>query len=285
MIMKQQTYIANYPIRLLDFLVQIDCVYCIPNKVDTKNHFHYNYELHYITEGSIRFRLSFDKTVKVHSGEWLLIGGNVYHEEFVQTAPCGGYCFGFDIPKVTNGSPICVLQDMPYFKSGQDPWVEECLQKIMKESEEQKLGNEDCCKNLFALMLIHIFRSCVAEKNIIKPHSQQNRDVYPIIDSYFSRVFDYNGCHLCIEELAEELHASTRHVNRLLHAKYGVTFREKLLYTRMKFVAYLLKSTDHSIAEIANLCGYTVTYLIRSFKKTYGTTPAQYRKLYRTDTM
>ena len=155
---------------------------------------------------------------------------------------------------------------MPFIKSEQDPWVGECLHKIMKESEEQKLGNEDCCKNIFALMLIHIFRNCVAEKNIRKPRSKKNRDgylridSYRIIDSYFDRVFDCNGCNLCIEGLAEELHTSTRHVNRLLHARYGITFREKLLDTRMKFAAYLLKSTDQTIAEIANLCGYTVTY-------------------------
>ena len=282
---KQQLYIANYPIRLLDFDIQIDHLFFIPNKEDTKNHIHYNYELHYITEGSVLFRLSFDETVEVHSGEWLLIGSNVYHEEFVQTPYCSGYSFDFDIPKETNGSPICVLQNMPYFKSEQDPWVGECLHKIMKESEEQKLGSEDSCKNMFALMLIQIFRSCIAEKTVTKPHSKKNRDIYLVIDSYFNRVFDYDGRNLCIEELAEELHASTRHVNRLLQAKYGVTFREKLLDTRMKFVAYLLKSTDQTIAEIANLCGYTVTYLIRSFKKAYGTTPAQYRKLYRTDMM
>jgi transcriptional regulator GlxA family with amidase domain len=55
--------------------------------------------------------------------------------------------------------------------------------------------------------------------------------------------------------------------------------------TKIKYAEYLLRSTDYSVGEISTMCGVTAACLIDNFKKTYGVTPAKYRKFNETDTI
>jgi len=95
------------------------------------------------------------------------------------------------------------------------------------------------------------------------------------IDMYFERNLAQNPS---AEDLAQQLHMSRRHLNRILQANYGMGFREKLLQARLERAKWLLRHTENSVSVIAGDVGYTYDSAFReAFCRQVGVTPQAYR--------
>ncbi len=79
--------------------------------------------------------------------------------------------------------------------------------------------------------------------------------------------------------MAQRANVSKEHLRRLCHQHYGQTPMDRLRSLRMRYVAELLANTDHSTELIAEEVGYADTIaLSRAFQRSYGISPAKYRK-------
>ena len=283
--MKTYNFYINNTVQTKRFDARILSMLYNPLREYTRNHFHSHMELHCITEGSTVFKINFGEDIVLNAGEWLLIDSDVCHEEFIPLS-CSGYCLGIDINR---GKEAFFQQEsnlsMPVIK-GNHPEIIKLFEMIFQEMQEQQIGYDECCKALFDVLLIRLLQyNHVQNGNIAQKKEQRNEDMYHTIDVFFNRVFDDDGTKLSIEELASKLNVSQRHVNRILSERYGMTFSEKLMETRILYAKYLLKNTEYSVQKISEMCGITVQCLIKNFKQIYGITPAKYRKLNKRDTM
>ncbi|WP_019909131.1 AraC family transcriptional regulator [Paenibacillus sp. HW567] len=83
-----------------------------------------------------------------------------------------------------------------------------------------------------------------------------------------------------LDRLAEELHLTKSYASRIFRKETGSTITEYLLARRVKQACDLLETTRLSIDAIAVELGFnTSAYFISMFKKVYGITPLQYRKI------
>ena len=83
------------------------------------------------------------------------------------------------------------------------------------------------------------------------------------------------------EELAGLLRVSKRQMNRCLQEYYGMSFREKLVHTRMECAAWLLRTSERSVEEIVPIVGYgSESGFFKAFRRRYGMTPLEYRARY-----
>ena len=231
------------------------------------------------------FKMNFDEEIVLNAGEWLLIDSDVCHEEVIPVH-CSGFCLGID---VNRGKEAFFQQgsgpSMHVIK-GSHPEIIKLFEMILQEMREQQICYDECCKSLFEVLMIRLLQNNhVQNGNNVQKKERRDDDMYHTIDVFFNRVFDDDGTKLSIDELASKLNVSQRHVNRILSERYGLTFCEKLMETRMLYAKYLLKKTEHSVQKIGEMCGITVQCLIKNFKQKYGITPAQYRKLNKRDTM
>jgi transcriptional regulator GlxA family with amidase domain len=88
-----------------------------------------------------------------------------------------------------------------------------------------------------------------------------------------------NGGDLSRDEARQLLALSKSHFSRLFHAAYGNDFRHERLRIRLELAETLLTTTRTTIAEIAHAIGYQQRGKFdRAFKRTYGVTPAQFRR-------
>ena len=79
--------------------------------------------------------------------------------------------------------------------------------------------------------------------------------------------------------LAKQLHVSPRQLHRIITQKYGVNYRDKIKEIRIEIATNFLCNTNMSIAQIAELMGYSDTSSFSSFiKKATGKSPQQIRK-------
>jgi AraC-like DNA-binding protein len=83
---------------------------------------------------------------------------------------------------------------------------------------------------------------------------------------------------LDVAALARAAHLSPAHFSREFRRTFGETPHQYLLTRRLERAAALLRTTDHSVAEVCFDVGLaSVGSFTTSFGRTYGMTPTAYR--------
>ncbi len=84
------------------------------------------------------------------------------------------------------------------------------------------------------------------------------------------------------EEVARAAGLSPGHFSHLMRAKTGWSFTELLTRLRLDRACHLLAHTTHSLARIAQDCGFSdQSYFSRVFRKRFAQTPGDYRSVRR----
>jgi transcriptional regulator GlxA family with amidase domain len=87
------------------------------------------------------------------------------------------------------------------------------------------------------------------------------------------------GRALPLEELACKLDLSPRQLERLFKAETGASPQAFAKQVRLRTAAWLLTSSDRTVADIASSCGFSdASHLGREFRKQFGVPPATYRE-------
>ena len=99
------------------------------------------------------------------------------------------------------------------------------------------------------------------------------------IDDYINSGYKDN---LTIKQIAEKLFVSERHLSRVVKRKYGESFHSLLLKKRTIAAAQLLSDCNEPVDKIGKKVGFSSKMgFYREFKKIFGVTPAEYRKITR----
>lgn len=90
---------------------------------------------------------------------------------------------------------------------------------------------------------------------------------------------EYHAGPIAVNDLANSLNLSYRHLARIFRQVTGVTIIEKLNDIRINQAKILLRNTDKTIKEIARQVGFENEFYFSSlFGKSAFTTPSEYRK-------
>lgn len=121
---------------------------------------------------------------------------------------------------------------------------------------------------------IRIYFTRVYQKN-------QNKSKMPIriAKKYIQENFD---SPITLEEVAEAISLSPAYLSTLFKKEIGIKFSDYLISCRMEKAKQLLKESGESMQIIAEQVGYSdAKYFSKTFLKTVGLKPSEYRKLYR----
>ena len=126
--------------------------------------------------------------------------------------------------------------------------------------------------SLFAMILEKYDLGLFGHHSVVGHTLMLQRQMVAYIATHYSE-------QISLEELSASAAISKSTCERLFKTYIGLTPLQYLTNYRLEASRYLLESTDKSITEIANLCGFNHTsYYGRLFLQTYGTTPSDYRK-------
>ena len=82
-----------------------------------------------------------------------------------------------------------------------------------------------------------------------------------------------------IKDYAQMIGISESYFQHLYTDYFGVSFQKDLIRLRIEEAQYLLSTTNLTMEEIADRCGYTSNvHFYRQFKSLTGITPNKYRK-------
>lgn len=95
------------------------------------------------------------------------------------------------------------------------------------------------------------------------------------------QVLSYIETHYCagsLTELAKLLHYDVHSLSREIKQRTGKNYTQLVQEKRLAQAAFLLRTTDRNVNDIANAVGYeNVGYFHRIFNQSYGISPRRYR--------
>ena len=162
------------------------------------------------------------------------------------------------------------------------------LENVAKNVLGIPLGNKKCpADNLIIeqhlqLLLLNIIKEIdsggISEKAVAPNYVSS--DATEIIE-YFRE----NYRTVTVEELSKKFGYSTAQIYRIIKKHTGNNFNTNIMIIRVTRAKYLLRNTDLSISQIAQMIGLSSSeYFFRFFKTQVGFTPLQYRKLQKSGT-
>ena len=138
---------------------------------------------------------------------------------------------------------------------------------ILKPVNYEEFGT--CIDNL----KISLFKQRITTAE--EPKEQEERAIIGIT----RYVQEHLAEEVSLSVLAEEFHLNPQYISQLFKNEIGVGFLAYLTNIRMEKAKKLLLSTSLSVAEVAEQSGYgDYRVFTKSFKKTEGITPSQYRR-------
>lgn len=241
---------------------------------DTQRHCNAEYELHIILSGQCRLEVENDSRL-LSSAQALIIAPGCYHYPSVLPGPFERLSLSF---MLTDGPLLQSLRQRAPVSAGFQA-SEEILslcRSIHLHYDRRAPYRRELISSLLTSLAILVLRELLPAASAADRPSEQEAVRIDLIDQYFVDHFAESGGE---ETLASLLHLSRRQLARVLQAHYGMGFRQKLIRTRMDRAAWLLRTSDRKVSEIAFLTGYTSeAAFYQVFRKEFRMTPSQYRK-------
>ena len=149
---------------------------------------------------------------------------------------------------------------------------------ILREMKGQAQDREILCQHLLQALLIRIMRNFDHSARVISSQKKVSRECAAArryIDTHFRE-------SLTLDQLAEIVHINKYHMVHSFTKAYGISPINYLLSLRLQESRYLLQSTDHSMAQISQMVGFSSPcYFSQVFHKAMGMSPREYRNSFR----
>lgn len=239
-------------------------------------HAHSFTELFYVVNGDGYFS-SEDGDKPIHKDSLIIINPNTRHTEKSSSAKRLTYiALGIDNTQfefTEDGKKLNTPYHIYDFHNHQQhilPLMKEMLAEII----EKKNGHEEICQNYFSILMLRILRitreSCsIAAPSVVPPECAV---IKQYMDSHYKE-------GITLDLLAEVSHLNKYYLSHIFSDAFGISPINYLLERRILHSKDLLKNSDFTITQIAQLSGFSSSnYFSQSFKKYTGLTPRAYRE-------
>ncbi|MEG1697993.1 MAG: AraC family transcriptional regulator [Oscillospiraceae bacterium] len=238
-------------------------------------HSHACVELFYCLRGTGQFYIA-GKYLNVGRDDVLIINPSIEHTEVGTLAdPLEYVVFGIDNVEFTSSNENDLLFIRHNFKDKQDE-IASLVKTMLKEIESKSEWHERLCCNLLETLLIRIFRYVDGEA--VPSDGLDHKDC-SIAKKYIDANYPEN---ITIDFLAELTHLNKFYLMHAFTREYNISPINYLIERRIRESKYLLANTDHSLAQISNILGFSSpSYFSQSFKRLEKTSPREYRNSHR----
>ncbi len=252
-------------------------------------HRHDFVEIMYVCKGSVTHLVG-KRKITVRAGELLFLGSNTWHE----ILPAGRddvavnflirpafFRTAFDMMDEQNILSDFIIDslsgkgaadDFLYFAVSDILPVQNLVENLLYSLCDSEKGCEKINEVTMGLLFLCLMRfTSRAETGGGAPRTLALRAL-GYIDGHFQDA--------TLRKFAEENNLTEYTASRVIEAQLGMSFRQLLQEKRFSAARKLLRTTSLPAAEIISLTGYENTsYFYRAFRKKYGMSLGQYRRL------
>lgn len=240
-------------------------------------HTHACAELFFITRGHGTFQVR-ENRFPVAINDLVIVNASVPHTETSSGGrPMEYVVLGVEGLELVTDAEGCALLHM----GEEAEMVSSCLRMMTREIREPQAGCAAICQNLLEVIISRLRRRAdfaldSAREAIGGPRASRECDqVRRYIDNHFKE-------NLTLDQLAEMAHISKYYLSHTFQKEYQTSPISYLLSRRIRESRFLLRETDHTLSQIAQILGFSsLSYFSQSFRRLEGISPIEYRKLHR----
>lgn len=273
-------YMDNYSHEIIDDDTRLQLYFMLltSNNHYSPLHWHGHLEIIYIQEGFMDAYIS-DRKYALKKNDMLVIGSRELHA----TRTWGGTDYVLlQIPTDYLSrvlSNVSLIQFQEYFSAaGSTDWeqLSACLLELVKTYTEKADGYQLHFSSLvyeflYLLYRNHSFRISSEAREKENRNFERMEEIIQYVKAHYKQEISLN-------DAAKLIHVSPEYFCRLFKKHTGQTFLEYVNAVRLTNFHRELFSTDYSITDLMARSGITnYKVFIRTFKDTYGTTPARLR--------
>jgi len=157
---------------------------------------------------------------------------------------------------------------------------EGCLEEVYREFDQmlaeaaqKRQGYPEMLCSLLIGLIVRLARGSGQEET-----EKETQVKKRLVSTLLFIQSNYADAKLNVPRLADQFHLSKSHFRKIFRESQGVTPTEYITQLRIAHACELLQNTNHTIAQIAEYCGYPdFSYFTRVFRKRLGMTPSEYR--------
>ena len=241
-------------------------------------HIHKRHELYYLAEGERRYFID-GEIFHVHAGDLVLIQKNsLHHTTNVSAAPHKRYLVTFSdeyIPApIAEHLAACFQKKHFSLRTQEISALTDIFHKIEKTRNISEPLAQVLLQSYVAELLVLLIASGTHAVSAPVPKSRTDLT----IEAATQYIAEHLAEPLTMADVADNFHISYPYFSRMFKSYTGFGFAEYLTHLRMQRAARLLTGAEKSVAEIAELCGFTdPNYFSAVFKKRMGVSPKKYR--------
>jgi AraC-like DNA-binding protein len=241
-----------------------------PHSLAFNLHWHDRIEIIKIKKGNMTIE-AYGSTYNLSEGDIALFTPKTAHKGYTDEALAEYDVLMFDIRSFYNETPVC-KSCFPYFFDGnakfenvfRDSDTSLCIDKIC--------GNEDH-NSLEIISLVYQLIFLLFRKHLLKIEREPKTKIKELID-YIEKNYTEE---IDTQSLSQIAGYSEEHFCRKFKSATGITPMTYLKIYRLEQALKMIKENEHTISEIALLCGFSdANYFARCFKAHYGNPPRYY---------
>lgn len=237
-------------------------------------HSHHFTEIFFVKSGSGYLQIEHEK-VPVQEHTLILIGARAQHTEFSDpNNPMDYYVIGVEGLKINaeNAANYSII------KCSSNPMmIQQCFENILLEMRNKQTGYAEICQHYLAILILHICRKnrITYELVDVQTRSRECHEAKEYIETHYSD-------KITLDMLAESCNLTKYYLSHKFSELYGKSPMTYLTEVRIAAAKDLLKTTNHSIEEIAGAAGFSSSsYFSQTFQKVCQMSPQQYRKMHK----
>ena len=239
-------------------------------------HTHPFTELFYVVDGKGEFNIQ-GQRFPVKANDFVIINPQVEHTELSSPdEPLEYIVLGIRGLSFSNLTPVSEGGHPFSFFNLRDEQKDilRYLNAMVQEATSQQMSYELVCHNLLEILLIKILRHQHFDLEVGK-QSKATKDI-SFIKHYLETYYHES---IQLEDLASMTHLSRFHISHSFKKEIGMSPMEYLIDIRIKESKILLRTTNYSISQVADIVGFTTpTYFSKQFRKSTGISPTDYRE-------
>ena len=239
-------------------------------------HTHPFTELFYVVDGKGEFNIQ-GQRFPVKANDFVIINPQVEHTELSSPdEPLEYIVLGIRGLSFSNLTPVSEGGHPFSFFNLRDEQKDilRYLNAMVQEATSQQMSYELVCHNLLEILLIKILRHQHFDLEVGK-QSKATKDI-SFIKHYLETYYHES---IQLEDLASMTHLSRFYISHSFKKEIGMSPMEYLIDIRIKESKILLRTTNYSISQVADIVGFTTpTYFSKQFRKSKGISPTDYRE-------